>query len=83
MVFKRGHLSCNVFSIISDALIPHLGQQGKLPAEYQILLALVRLRLNLPFQYLSLQTKLALSAVHSIFQKVIDKMYQNLKSLIH
>ena len=78
-------LSCKVFNIIADTLIPHLYvcKQSKLPPENQILLVLVRLRLNLPFQFLSMQTKLALSTINGIFHKIIEVMYQNLKFLIH
>ena len=78
-------LSFKIFTIISDTLVPHLHviQQSKLPPENQILLVLVRLRLNLPFQFLSMQTKLAPSTINAIFQKVIEIMYQKLKFLIH
>ena len=69
-------LSSTVFQIVSDSLLPYLADfhQSKLPHENQIVLVLVRLRLNLPFQYLSSQTKLALSTVNSIFQRVTDVM---------
>jgi len=48
-------LSSTVFQIVSDSLLPYLADfyQSKLPHENQIVLVLVRLRLNLPFQYLS------------------------------
>ena len=78
-------LSSTVFQIVSDSLLPYLADfhQSKLPHENQIVLVLVWLGLNLPFQYLSLQTKLALSTVNSIFQRVTDVMYEKLKFLIH
>lgn len=65
--------------------MPYLTEsyQSKLPHANQIFLVLVRLRLNLPFKFLSMQTKLALSTVNSIFQKVVDVMYEKLKYFIH
>ena len=78
-------LPYNIFIIICDTLTPHMHavKQSKLPPENQILLVMVRLRLNLPFQFLSIQTKLALGTINTIFQKVIEIMYQKLKFLIH
>lgn len=78
-------LTWEVFEIINDTLKPHLyvNPQNKLPPENQLLMVLVRLRLNMPFQYLSIQTKLALSTINRNFQKVIEVMYVKLKFLVH
>ena len=45
-------------------------------------MTLVRLRLNLPFKYLSIQTGLSLSTVNATFMKIIELMYVKLKFLI-
>ena len=55
----------------------------KLPLENQLLMTLARLRLNMPYQYISMQTKLALSTICTYFWRIINVMYDELKFLIH
>ena len=77
-------LSWSIFQIVKDAIIPFMHNPRKnLPQQNQILMVLVRLRLNLPFEYLSMQTGISQSTIHSWFQKIIDIMYRKLKFLIH
>ena len=52
-----------------------------LPQQNQILV--VRLRLNLPFEYFSMQTGISQGTIHSWFQKIIDILNRKLKFLIH
>ena len=77
-------LPWDTFEIVLSTLTPHLqNAHNKLPPESQVLLMCVCLRLNLPFQYLSMETGLTLSRIHYIFKKLIDLAYNKLKFLIH
>ena len=77
-------LTWNVFQIINETLRPYILKAGcKLAPENQLLIVLVRLRLNMPFTYISMQTKLALSTTNRYFLTVLDVMYDKLKFLIH
>ena len=76
-------LTWNVFKIICDFITPSLKEPIKnLPVRNQILMVLVRLRLNLPFEYLSYQTGISQSTVNATFQKIIDLMYAKLGFLV-
>ena len=77
-------LPWDTFENVLSTLTPHLQNAcNKLPPESQVLMVCVRLQLNLPFQYLSMQTGLSLSTMHYIFKKLIDLAYNKLKILIH
>lgn len=77
-------LSCNVFEILCGHLTPHLLQpRVNLPLHNQVLMVLMRLRINLPIQFISYQIALAQSTVHSTFHKILDLMYARLRFLIH
>ena len=62
-------LTWDTFEIVLSTLTPHLqSARNKLPPESQVLMMCVRLRLNLPFQYLNMQTD-CLSAQYITFLK--------------
>ena len=76
-------LSWNIFDILCQFLSPFLLKSLKIsPPNNQILMVLVRLRLNLPNTYLSYQTDCRLSTIHNTFSKIINLMYYKLKFLI-
>ena len=77
-------LTWNIFQVLCGLITPSIPPpQKNLPLQNQVLLVLVRLRLNLPFEYISLQTRLSQSTVHSTFHRLIDILYGKLKFLIH
>ena len=77
-------LTWNIFQVLCGLITPSIPPPGKnLPPKNQVLLVLVWLRLNLPFEYISLQTRLSQSTVHSTFRRLIDILYGKLKFLIH
>ena len=80
-------LTWDVFEVLNETLKPILKVTGnsntKMPPGNQLLMVLVRLRLNMPFDYLSMQTKLSKSTINRYFQKVIEVMYDELRFLVH
>ena len=76
-------LSWNIYRIVADLLVPFIKIPRKnLPPESQLFMVLVRLRLNMPFCYISHQTGFSLGSLNKTFQSIIDLMYQKLKFLI-
>ena len=76
-------LSWNVFNILSCHISPNiLPPRTNIPIQNQILMVLVRLRLCLPLQYLSMQTGVSISTINATFCKIIDLMYAKLRFLI-
>ena len=77
-------LNSDVFFKVISFLKPCLKvPRMNIPLENQILMTLVRLRLNIPQEYLSLQLGLSKSTINATVQKVINLMYYKLKFLIH
>ena len=54
-----------------------------MPLPQQLLITLVKLRHNIPFEYLSLHTGFAKSTIADIFWRVIDLLHLKLDFLIH
>ncbi|XP_065055581.1 uncharacterized protein LOC135684105 [Rhopilema esculentum] len=76
-------LSWKVFNSFCQLLIPSIKQSRKnLPPANQVLMVMLRLRLNLPFEYLSLQTNFSKSTLNLLFWQVVHLMYEKLKFLI-
>ena len=71
-------LTWNTFNIICSHLSPHLLQPRRnIPTPNQTLMVLVRLRLCLPLNYLSMQNVVLIGNVNATFQKIIDLIMQS------
>ena len=76
-------LTWKIYQIVADSLVPFIKKPIKnlLPAN-KIFMVLVRLRLNLPFTYMSYQTGLSVGGLNKTFKKIIDLMYEKLGFLV-
>ena len=76
-------LSWNVYKVLADSLVRHIKMPRKsLPPESQLFMVPVRLRLSLPFFYLSYQTGFLIGSLNKTFKNIINLMYQKLKFLV-
>lgn len=78
-------LSWPVFNNVCNMITPFMTKPRRkttMPHRSQLLMVLARLRLNLPYEYLSHQTGIAQSSLNFIFRNVIDLMYWKLSFLI-
>ena len=77
-------LSGSVFDIACSYITPCLKlPRTNIPLRNQILMVLVRLRINLPFEYISHQTGISKSTANLTFHKILDLVYTKLHFLIH
>ena len=77
-------LSWSVFDTLCSNIIPYLKlPRTNIPLRNQILMVLVRLRINLPFEYINHQTGISKSTSNLTFHNVLDLRYTKLQSLIH
>ena len=77
-------LSWSVFDIVCSYFNPYLKlPRTNIPLRYQILMVLVWLRINLPFEYISHQPGISKSTANLTFHKILDLLYTKLHFLIH
>ena len=81
------YLTClywNVFDIVWSYITPYLKlPRTNIPLRKQILMVLVRLRIDLPFGYISNQAGISKSTANLTFHKILDLLYTKLHFLIH
>ena len=82
ILFYTGLNNWSTFSILLDYLQPHLMQRAALSPFQQVLMTLMRLRLNLSGQDLAYRFKVHPSTVSRTFAQVLQIMYIKLKPLI-
>ena len=77
-------LSWSVFDIVCSYITPYLKlPRTNIPLRNQILMVLVRLRINLPFEYISHQAGISKSTANLTFHKILDLLYTKVHFLIH
>ena len=82
ILFYTGLNNWSTFSILLDYLQPHLMQRAALSPFQQVLMTLMRLRLNLSGQNLAYRFIVHPSTVSRMFAQVLQIMYIKLKPLI-
>ncbi|XP_046845616.1 uncharacterized protein LOC124439434 [Xenia sp. Carnegie-2017] len=81
--FYTGLPNMAVFMGILELISPGLVMRNSLTRFQQMLLTLMRLRLNLPVQDLGYRFGIHASTVSRVFQSCIDVMFSSMKFLIH
>ena len=77
-------LSWSVFDIVCSYITPYLKlPRTNIPLRNQILMVLVQLWINLPFEYISHQAGISKSTANLTFHKILDLLYTKLLFLIH
>ena len=77
-------LSWSVFDIVCSYIRPYLKlPHTNIPLRNQIFMVLVRLRINLPFEYISHQAGISETTANITFHKIIDLLHTKLHFLIH
>ena len=77
-------LSWSVFDTLCSNITPYLKlPRTNIPLRNQILMVLVRLRINLPFEYISHQAGISKSTSNLTFHNVLDLLYTKFQSLVH
>ena len=76
-------LSWSVFDIVCSYIPPYLKlPRTNIQLRNQILTVLVRLQINLPFQYISYQAGISKSTANLTFHKILDLLYTKMHFLI-
>ena len=76
-------LSWSVFDIVCSYITPYLKlPRTNIQLRNQILTVLVRLRINLPFEYISHQAGISKSTANLTFHKILDLLFTKLHFLI-
>ena len=77
-------LSWGVFDIVCSYITRYLKlPRTNISLRNQVLMVLVRLRINLPFEYISHQAGISKSTANVTFYKVLNLLYTKLRFLIH
>ena len=77
-------LSWSVFDTVCSYVTPYLKlPRTNIPLRNQVLMVLVRLRINLPFEYISYQAGISKSTANVTFHKILNLLYTKLRFLIH
>ena len=77
-------LSWSVLDIVCSYITPYLKSQcTNIPPQNQVLMVLVRLWINLPFEYIAHQAGISKSAPNVTFHKILHLLYTKLHFLIH
>ena len=80
--FYTGLPNVDVLDVIFDLVHMHLTANGKLSKYQQMLLCLIRLRMNYLFKDLAYQLNISVATVQRSFHSVLDVLYQRLSFLI-
>ena len=77
-------LSWSVFDIACSYITPYLKlPRTNIPIRNQVLMVLVRLRINLPFEYISDPAGISKSTANVSFHKIPNLLYTKWHFLIH
>ena len=77
-------LSWGVFDIVCSYITWYLKlSRTNIPLRNQVLMVLVWLRVNLPFEYISHQARISKSTANVTFHKVLNLLHTKLRFLIH
>ncbi|XP_044761286.1 uncharacterized protein LOC123318667 [Coccinella septempunctata] len=77
--FPKSEMLFTIFQYIC----PNLSHKSHLSPFQQLLLTLMKLRLNLPFKYLSYRFSVSSSTCSDTFYKCIDILYEKFRNLVH
>ena len=80
--FYTGLPNVDVLDVIFDLVQVHLTANGKLSKYQQMLLCLIRLRMNYLFKDLAYQLNISVATVQRSFHNVLDVLYHRLSFLI-
>ena len=76
-------LRLSVYHALLEYIVPFLNNpRTNIPLRNQVTMFLVRMRLNIPQRYLSLQIKMSLSTVNSMLSRILDVMYAKIGFLV-
>ena len=77
-------LSWSVFDIVCSYLTPCLkSPRTNITLRNQVIMVLVQLRINVPFEYISHQAGISKSTANVTFHKILNLLYTKLRFLIH